>query len=83
MCNIGAPDPTQSKPAGLEKFVRIKVPVRTMAGPVEVVTAVVERDSDNSDIVRIHQADEHLKFNLMGARHLCDALEKILASSLE
>jgi hypothetical protein len=68
---------------GIEKFVRLKIPVKSMLGPVEVISAIVERDSDNSDIVRIHQADEHLKFNLMGARHLCDALEKILASSLE
>lgn len=83
MDNIGAPDPKQSKPAGLEKFVRIKVPVRTMAGPVEVVTAVVERDSDNPDTVRVHQDNNHLKLNLMGARHLCDALEKALSASLE
>jgi hypothetical protein len=69
--------------AGIEKFVRLKIPVKSMLGPVEVISDIVERDSDNSDIVRIHQADEHLKFNLMGARHLCDALEKILASSLE
>jgi hypothetical protein len=62
----------------MKKFVRLKTDIANGDMPI-----IFERNSDNPELVTLHQGDNHIKVSAPNVQDLLKNLEAIAAASLE